>query len=192
MRKKQPDRVYTIPAREVVPRMLLEFPVGAQWEWEPVAYLRACRSLVNGKPCWEAFSLRGYRGSGPVLLDPDAMVDVRLPDNAKSPRELLCSCRTRVPFVAPDAIRTLPWREHAKSCPVRKLRLRLWPDALNGEPWTWDPGEGEDQHEMGWWAGDEFVAVAEIRHGWSDGMRLNVAEIRAAFCEPEEPTEVQP
>lgn len=71
--------------------------------------------------------------------EPEYAIDIRLP--GPSPRELLCirECCTGWPH--PEQVlkaATRPWAEHIDGCPVRRLRLRLWPAPNEGRAFTWD------------------------------------------------------
>jgi hypothetical protein len=161
-------RIYTIPAREVVPGMLLQNIVGGGW-W-PVATVTLTEYMLDytqtapdGEP---AGGMTGLRN----------MVDVTLP--GPSPRELLCSCKSAPCIREPVCggcrdYRTGNHERHDIDCPVHRLRLRLWPVGA-----TWD-GEAWCHVALGWRVFPADLLPADV------DAPLNLDEIRAAFCEPE-------
>src|SRR5690606_8648762 len=119
-------------------------------------------------------------------------MEVTLP--GPSPRELLCSClesdewreRVRALYPAPegDWLAIVPPLEHRDVCPVRRMRLRLWPMGA-----TWRPYDGHDSSGTGgWWIMGEahqMIDLYDLRDNFEGWIPPFAAKFRDAFCEPE-------
>lgn len=148
-------RFYTIPAREVVPGMTLLLEGGERF--------------IDERPGM-------FNDMLMEMADALEMVRVRLP--GPSPRELLCSCERPVVPESWTDVWLLPPEQHEDSCPVRRMRLRLWPPGC-----AWD-------EELGW-------IIPRADGGISSSVGPGALErtltsthpgalaFRAAFCEPE-------
>jgi hypothetical protein len=168
------DSIYTIPAREVVPGMLVAFvDTGRPMSWvrKTVWLVRPHSHIVDRV---EIFLVDGQ----PDSLCPGSAeeIDVYLP--GPSPRELLCSCKSAPCIREPVCggcrdYRTGNHERHDIDCPVHRLRLRLWPVGA-----TWD-GEAWCHVALGWRVFPADLLPADV------DAPLNLDEIRAAFCEPE-------
>ena len=171
------QHVITIPAREVVAGMILR-------DWGPPHPQVMSVQSRDGDPrslLW----VTEHGGRRWDIGRPAAyLTRVTLP--GPSPRELLCECEAlwhADPMRGPSAIEPTAhpvW--HHPDCPVRRLRLRVWPAPWRGVPFDrFDRGDGD--YEPGYWAGDaRFVPLSELERGFV-GHDLET-EHRACFCLP--------
>lgn len=164
------DRIYTIPAREVVAGMLYHT---SDQQWQRVLVARRVNNRVR----------IAHDGPGVIAVHADCTLPIGLP--GPSPRKPLCSCH-RSPNVPPttvEPLRVLPWVEHDDDCPVRRLRLRLWPVGARWDEdlrcYQLDADVGYPQKIRCYVSG---YAIAENFAGYDLPLRDHV---RAAFCEPE-------
>lgn len=170
---KQPDSVYTIPARTVVPGMLLPLFRGAR----VLVVADSLPASLDGKTSAMAGIVSiETMGGDHVWCEPEAMIDIMIP--GPSPRELLCSCSSE--YIGGPQRSDRP-ALHELDCPVRNLRLRLWPvhglDFFDGFYRLSQPVNARvDRTEI---AGLEWL--------YPDRQ----AFVRSVFCEPTEPTEVR-
>lgn len=128
--------IYRIPAREVVPGMIL---CCREFCWPVTAVGHGWLEVLNEDP--RRFVIRKA-----------GVATVQLP--GPSPRELACTCcvihlaaaldaRGRPADAGPeDAIRLMAVADHQSDCPVAPVPgkhggLRLWPAPWRGQSWQW-------------------------------------------------------
>lgn len=161
-------RIYPIPARDVVPGMLLfgDQVVRVQVTCRRVTVFRAVEG--RKRPACSSFSIHAED------------VEVTLP--GWSPRESLCSCCGGNGCGDAQEVhdhRTAGWRTHRADCPVHRLRLRLWPVGA-----TWEP-VGEcwllpiSEHASA------AVVRVDVERNFAPYPPKVAAKMRAAFYEPE-------
>lgn len=173
------DRIYTIPAREVVQGM--EVDVSGDGEWRLVT--RAREGM--GKVAW-----RHPDGFSAAIPASDIM-SVKV--SGPSPRDVLCTCsgvvwepRNETPEGAMERSCVAAcehWSKHAATCPVRTLRIRLWPVGgrwgLASQAWR----VTDDRDGCDW-----FVTENDLRNEFADFFDTDAGLLREAFCEPEPTT----
>ena len=180
-------RVITIPAREVVAGMLLHDRGEARVVLSVAPTEGAEHRLTI--LCRDALLDRmGIPYSLASLPDWDLAVTLLGP----SPREMLCTCgwhSRRVVFAGKVQVAELPLQMHDIDCPVRRLRLRVWPAPVNGVPWAWGTIDVPENQRSGWVndAARVFATPSLLISMLAD----EESPERASFCLPADP-EVQP
>lgn len=147
-------RTYTIEAREVVPGMLL---AGDEKPITKVDVSCTVR-IICGDMFWD--------------MADNAIVDVRLP--GPSPRELLCSPLCPLCELSRDGNVLHGWQAHRDFCPVRRLRLRLWPIRATS-------------HMDAYWivGGCSVVYPRDVLADFWSFSVSDAQRLREAFCEEE-------
>lgn len=164
------NRIYSILACEVVPKMLVrDMLIGISREWVPVD-----RCYTYGLKRVIVFGGTPKPGTSPwsYVLLPTDLIDVQLP--GLSPR-LLCSCCNGDGCGDTQEVhdyQTAPWHKHSKHCLVYYLRLRLWPVGT-----SWDP------ISKCWLLGSIAVSRADVKRAFAPYLPSDARVLRAAFCE---------
>lgn len=159
------NRIYTIPAREVVPGLL--------WVVDSVPRPVTAVRLSADNRADIAWRSDKWGIDLTSTVQPDTELCIQLP--GPSPRELLCDC-----WPGPDdRLFSDPWAQHPYDCPVHDLRLRLWPVGAtwNSELECWSvplPGHAVPQHIW-----------PNLLAPMLEPLAANYEGMVSAFCEPE-------
>lgn len=123
-------------------------------------------------------------------LDLDAMVEVML--SGPSPRQECCAPFCKMHDISRDGDVLHGWLAHHVLCPVRRLRLRLWPVGATWAGHAWriqmappplpEPDQSVRFRDPGSACWSLDVMPADLQNGMI--LHGDAAEVITAFCEP--------